>query len=746
VTGIVQGVGFRPHVYRVARQLGLTGSVWNDPAGATVRLYGDPDVIDSFVDALIKRPPPLARIDSVKRSPLDGAVPPTFEIAESRSDLERVCLVSPDVATCDDCLRELFDPSDFRYRYPYINCTNCGPRFTIIRDLPYDRPKTTMAAFPLCDRCASQYRDPADRRFHAQPVACERCGPNVRLGELRGLAAIREAAARLRRGEVVAVKGLGGYHLACDAVSQAAVTRLRSRKCREEKPLALMAASLLVAEKLVEMTERERDLLTSPARPIVLITARAGAAAPTVAPGNPRLGVMLPYTPLQHLLFAEGAPGALVMTSGNRTDEPICYTEEAAFERLSDIADAFLVGEREIHTRCDDSVVQVVGGEAQFLRRSRGYVPLPIQLPFDVHGILAVGAELKNTFAIGRGNSVFISHHIGDLKNLEEYEAFRAGIEQFQALVEVEPTQVVRDMHPLYLSTRYAEQRGLPVTAVQHHHAHVTSVMAEHQLQNQDVIGVAFDGTGYGDDGTSWGADFLIADYGAYRRVARFRNLPLAGGDTAIRQNWRSAAAYMLRFLPRDEVTGFLAERGIDPKAVGAVLSMLQREVGCAPASSAGRLFDAVASILGVRQEDSFEGQGAMEFEALAWGGTASGDYPFPAPDAEAPTVIDPTLAVEAIYRDIADGRPAADIAATFHRSLAALIVATCAGLAATTAIQVVCLSGGTFQNRFLSEQVMTALRDRGLTVLTNRLVPPNDGGIAVGQLATAAWRRLQCA
>jgi hydrogenase maturation protein HypF len=463
--------------------------------------------------------------------------------------------------------------------------------------------------------------------------------------------------------------------------------------------------------------------------------------APSIAPGNPRLGIMLAYTPLQHLLFAQGAPEALVMTSGNRSEEPISYTEEQAFERLGDIADGFLVGERGIHTRCDDSVVQVVAGEPQFLRRSRGYVPLPIDLPFDAHGVLAVGGELKNTFAIGRKGNAFVGHHIGDLKNVEEYDAFRAGIEQFKALVEVEPTLVARDLHPMYLSSGYADRLVLPLETVQHHHAHIASVMAEHRLENQQVIGVAFDGTGFGEDGTIWGAEFLIADYAGFRRAVHFRDLPLAGGDAAIKRNWRSAAAYLLRFLSAEETLAALGD-ATEEAALHAVIRMIEQNVNCAPASSAGRLFDAVASVVGVRHHDSFEGQGAMELEALAHRGTPESCYTFLSDD----NILDPTPAIEAVVTDMRSGVTAADIAARFHASLAAAIVETCGRLSAETGITTVCLSGGTFQNRLLCEQVISGLRERRLTPLSNRLVPPNDGGISLGQLAVAAYRRKLCA
>lgn len=744
ITGVVQGVGFRPHVYRLATQLGLSGRVWNDTAGASVELFGPPDKIEQFVETLTKHPPPLARLDRVERRALPGEGPSGFRIVESRDDAVRTCLVSPDVAVCDDCLREMSDPGDPRYEYPYINCTNCGPRFTIIRDLPYDRPKTTMAAFPMCELCTRQYHDPADRRFHAQPVACPVCGPTVRLGTVEGMAAVREAARLLREGSLLAIKGIGGYHLACDARNEAAVQTLRQRKGREEKPLAVMAASLEACERIVAPTDTERGLLLSVARPIVLIQRSVDCdLAPSIAPGNPRIGVMLPYTPLHHLLFREGAPDVLVMTSGNISEEPIAFTEEQAFRRLAGIADAFLTGDRPIHTRCDDSVVHVVDGQPSFLRRSRGYVPLPIELPFSVHGLLAVGGELKNTFAIGRGNSVFVSHHIGDLKNVEEYEAFRLGIEQFEALAEVEPTTAAHDMHPLYLSTGYARRCGLPLVEVQHHHAHIASVMAEHGLPNEPVIGIAFDGTGYGPDGTVWGAEFLIADYTDFERMLHFATIPLPGGDAAIKQNWKSAAAYLAGLMDEDEAVRVLLERKAAPESeLLTVLRMIRRGTNCVPASSAGRLFDAVASLLGVRQRDSFEGQGAMELEALGTQVTPDGTYMY----TKVAQSLEMGPVIRTVLDDVEGGVSKEMIAARFHETLAQCIAKECLALSEGHGIRTVCLSGGTFQNRLLTERTLNLLRDRGLTPLVNRQVPANDGGICLGQIAVAAWRKGRCA
>ncbi|MEP0767160.1 MAG: carbamoyltransferase HypF [Fimbriimonadia bacterium] len=744
ITGIVQGVGFRPHVYRLATELGLSGQVWNDTAGASVELFGPPEKIEEFVEALTKHPPPLARLDRVERRALPGEGPSGFRIVESRDDAVRTCLVSPDVAVCDDCLREMLDAEDPRYEYPYINCTNCGPRFTIIRDLPYDRPKTTMAAFPMCEMCERQYHDPADRRFHAQPVACPVCGPTVRLGSLDGIVAIREAARLLRGGSVLAIKGIGGYHLACDARNEEAVQVLRQRKGREEKPLAVMAPSLGVAEQNVAPTDAERELLLSTARPIVLIQrSTACNLAPSIAPGNPRIGVMLPYTPLHHLLFREGAPDVLVMTSGNVSEEPIAFTEEQAFERLSGIADAFLTGDRPIHTRCDDSVVHVVDGGPSFLRRSRGYVPLPIELPFSVHGVLAVGGELKNTFAIGRDSSAFVSHHIGDLKNVEEYDAFRLGVEQFEALAEVEPTTLACDMHPLYLSGGYARRRDMPVIEVQHHHAHIASVMAEHGLPNEPVIGVAFDGTGYGPDGTVWGAEFLIANYTDFTRALHFAPIPLPGGDAAIKQNWKSAAAYLAGLMDEDEAVRLLLNQEAAPERdIRTVLRLIRRGTNCIPAASAGRLFDAVASLLGMRQRDSFEGQGAMELEALGTQVAPEGAYMY----TKVADSLEMASVVEGVLADLGAGVPRELIAAKFHETLARCIASECFALSEAYGIRTVCLSGGTFQNRLLTERTLNLLRDRGLKPLINRQVPANDGGICLGQIAVAAWRMGLCA
>lgn len=757
VTGLVQGVGFRPHVHRLATENGLTGWVKNDPQGATIALSGGSHAISRFCHQLISNPPPLARINRLRRQTVSPQTFTEFQVTASDTDNEHVsCLISPDVAICPDCRRELFDPGDLRYYYPYINCTNCGPRYTIVMDVPYDRPRTTMRQFKLCDICSSQYHDPSDRRFHAQPVACPNCGPSVHLIEnvaqiqsfepgvpLENKTAIRLAADLLRQGYVVAIKGIGGYHLACDGTNEAAVERLRSRKEREEKPLALMVRDLSVAQEIAYLSRREGNLLTSGVAPIVLLKARRrSAVAPGVAPGNRRLGVMLPYTPLQVLLYAEGAPPILVMTSGNRSDEPIAYEDEDAIARLGDIADAFLIGNRLIHIRCDDSIAKVVRGAPQILRRSRGLVPIPIMLPMNAGAILAVGAELKNTFCLTRGNQAVMSHHIGDLKNWAEYEAFRNGIEHLKRLFYVSPEIIACDLHPDYLPTRYAERSGLPIVRVQHHHAHIAGVMAEHGLPEEKVIGVAFDGVGMGDDGTAWGCEFLIADYKTFQRFGHLKPVRLPGGDVAAREPWRSAAAFLYEAGGRQFAKQALLEMNPAPvESIETALHLIETGHNAPMAVSAGRLFDAVASLLHIRQHCSFEGQAAMELENLAAKRGITMDFRFRWAKERRVWQADFSEVFQAIWELRQDGKSRSHISASFHLALARMIVDGCRLAREEYGINKVCLSGGTFQNSLLTNLCFRLLKPLGFGVYINRQVPPNDGGIALGQAAVAAIR-----
>ena len=644
ITGIVQGVGFRPFVYSLATRLNLNGWVRNTSAGVDIEVDGEQDVLDAFVKALRDEAPPLSRLDELTASfrPANGFN--SFDIVHSEAVEGAFQPISPDVAICDDCLRELFDPNDRRYRYPFINCTNCGPRFTIIKDIPYDRPKTTMAGFALCPDCEKEYKDPTDRRFHAQPVACPVCGPKVTFERLKvGMLAesndaIVETRKALAMGEIVAVKGLGGFHLACDATNSKSVIELRTRKLRVDKPFALMMPDLETVEKHCIVNDAERELLQSTARPIVLLKRKPESnIAKEVSPNQDWIGVMLPYTPLHYLLFAKpdlqpltfDLP-PLVMTSGNLSEEPIATDNDEARERLSKLADAFLMHDRDIHIRCDDSVVRVFEDNRQSkivnrksiypIRRSRGYSPFPVKLPFDVPQLLAAGSELKNTFCVTNGNYAFLSHHVGDMENYETLRSFEQGVEHFERLFRVKPEVIAYDMHPNYLATRYAleraEREGLPTVAVQHHHAHIAACMAEHGL-NEPVIGVSFDGTGYGEDGAIWGGEFLVGDYKSYQRAAHLEYFPLPGGDAAIKKPARTALALLWSLgLEWDEnlapVKEFCAEDQVTLRA------QLEKKINAPMTSSMGRLFDAVSALAGVRQKVNYEGQAAIEFEALA--------------------------------------------------------------------------------------------------------------------------------
>ena len=759
VTGIVQGVGFRPFVWRLAHRLGLTGFVFNNPQGVVIEVEGEGESLLSFVRLLKTDAPPLAVIDNVSWSeiPLNGDT--EFKIVESHHDAERVVLISPDVATCDDCLRELFDPKDRRYRYPFLNCTNCGPRFTIIVDVPYDRERTTMAVFPMCPDCEREYHDPSDRRFHAQPTACPRCGPQVSLiakgekGEwvevCQGDEAIRETARRLVEGQIVAIKGLGGYHLACDASNEFAVRRLRDSKHREFKPFALMAPDIETARQLVFMSSEEEALLNSWRRPIVLMKRRPDAnVAESVAPRHRDLGVMLPYTPLHHLLMKE-VKRTLVMTSGNLSDEPIAYKDDDAFNRLSTMVDAFLVHNREIHIRCDDSVTRIVKGQELLIRRSRGYAPQPVLLPFETPlPLFASGAMLKNTFALCRGRYAFISHHIGDLDNYAAYRAFIEGVEHFKRLFAIEPQAVAYDLHPDYPSTRYAldyaEERDLPSIGVQHHHAHVAAVMAEYGLEGP-VIGVAYDGTGYGTDGTIWGGEILVATYESFERAAHLEYVPMPGGEKAVREAWRMAASWLHRVFGEE---GENLPLGVAER-VGAdrwrqIWKLLHSDLPQPKTSSIGRLFDAVASLLSICDFGAYEGHPAiwLEMAAAQWTGEFGEDFaepPFTFELTETePIVMKATPVIEGIVAAIKRNLPPEQIAAQFHAAVADATLRACIKVRERTGINEVVLSGGVMQNVLLLNWLIDLLSREGFKVFVPTKLPPNDGGICFGQAAVA--------
>lgn len=762
VEGVVQGVGFRPFVHGLATGLGLSGLVGNDAGGVFIEVEGAPDEIGRFLDGLRARPPRLAVVERLTTRRLDVRGRAGFTIVGSDASGERRALVSWDSATCDDCLREMRDPGDRRYGYPFINCTNCGPRFTIVKDVPYDRPNTTMAGFAMCGACAAEYADPADRRFHAQPTCCPACGPSLILhtpGDHRGVvrdlhgacgsgpygasgssgvcdphAACGEPAVRdplqaardlLAAGAVLAVKGLGGYHLAVRAACGSAVAALRARKHREDKPFAVMVPDLAAARSLCALSDAEEALLTGPRRPIVLARRRPDAAlSDAVAPGGRYLGLMLPYTPLHNLLVTE----PVVLTSGNISDEPIAHRDADALERLSGIADGFLLHDRPIHTRTDDSVVRVFRGRTLPVRRSRGYTPEPLPIAKG-RSVLACGAELKNTFCLTRDGRAFLSQHIGDLENYETLRAFEEGIAHFRRLFDIVPELIAYDPHPEYLSTKYALDQDLPVIAVQHHHAHIASCLADNGLDGP-VIGVAFDGTGYGTDGTLWGGEFLVADLHGFERAGHLDPVPLPGGAAAIREPWRMAAAYGV---PEDLP---VAGRPEWP----TVAEMARRSVNAPLTSSMGRLFDAVAAVLGVRDRVNYEGQAAIELEQRA-DHSERAAYPAAITGSASFTVAGDDL-LDAVVTDLRADVPVPVIAARFHNGVAALVVDAASRIRERTGLGVVALSGGVFQNMLLLERTASGLADAGFDVLTHHRVPPNDGGISLGQAAVATARQ----
>jgi hydrogenase maturation protein HypF len=752
VEGTVQGVGFRPFVYSLASRLGLGGVVGNDVDGVFVEVEGSMATVQHFLVALEKEAPPLAKIERITTTEIMLHGDHGFRIAESESGGRRRTLVSADSATCDDCLSELADPANRRFGYPFINCTNCGPRFTIVRDVPYDRPLTTMAGFAMCEKCAAEYRDPLDRRFHAQPTCCPACGPALRLTGADGMELagdpLSAAAGMIKAGRILAVKGLGGYHLAVAAASEAAAATLRARKHREDKPFAVMVAGLAEARTLGEVDEVAAGLLASPRRPIVLLPRRPDAElAPSVAPGNRQIGVMLPYTPLHHLLLAAvGAP--IVATSGNVSDEPIAYDDDDALARLAGIADAFLSHDRPIHVRADDSVVRSLRGRAMVLRRSRGYAPEPVRVATAFpRPVLACGAELKNTFCLAKEHHAFVSPHIGDLENAETLRSFTEGIEHFRRLFDVDPEVVAYDLHPEYLSTKFAldlvDEAGLEPVGVQHHHAHIASCLADNG-EAGPVIGVAFDGTGFGADGTIWGGEFLVADLAKFVRGGHLAPVPMPGGAAAIRQPWRMAAAYLdeagVDGTGVDSTAGLEVvrrnERWADVVAM-ARAARAGRGVNSPLTSSAGRLFDAAAALLGVRDTINYEGQAAIELEQLANPGETGG-YRAAVSDGEPFTARGAGL-IAAVATDLAAGVARDVVAARFHNAVVTLIADGCERLREQHGLTTVALSGGVFQNLLLLNGAADRLEALGFRVLLHSRVPCNDGGISLGQAVIAA-------
>jgi hydrogenase maturation protein HypF len=744
VRGVVQGVGFRPYVHRLARTHGVHGEVINTSAGVTLRVEAPVPDLEAFLAALPREKPPLAHIVAVDvlDRPVQGYA--DFSICHSRADAARTALISPDVAVCDDCHRELFDPRDRRHGYAFINCTNCGPRYTIIDDVPYDRPLTAMRGFTMCRRCQAEYDDPADRRYHAQPNACADCGPRVSLLDAarRPLSGdpVAQAARLLKEGRIVAIKGLGGFHLAADALNDAAVERLRARKHREEKPLAVMAPDLAAIAGFAHLTADEEALLGSIQRPIVLLPKRLPERlAFSVAPRNHYYGVLLPYTPLHHLLMAQGFT-ALVMTSGNLSDEPIAIDNDDALERLGEIADYFLVHDRPIRLRADDSITRRADGQTRLLRRSRGFVPLPIFLKEELPMLLACGGELKNTLCLTRGNQAFVSQHIGDLENLVTEAFFAQTSAHLQRILDIAPQAMACDLHPDYLSTRWAlAQTALPVIQVQHHHAHVVACMAEHQLSGR-VLGLAFDGTGYGADGTVWGGEVLAADEVGFARLAHLACVPMPGGASAIREPWRMALAW-LHQVYGDEVWDLDLPiiRQIPRDKGDILLQMIRRRVNAPLTSSLGRLFDAAAAIIGLRRTVAFEGQAAMELEMIA-DGHAQGGYPF-AWHPGASKQVDGGAIIRCLVEDLLRGTPAFIVSRRFHDTLIDGWASLCVSLRAESGLERVVLSGGCFQNTLLLEGLGAALRARGFKVYSHQSVPTNDGGISLGQALVAGMR-----
>ncbi|MFH1006023.1 MAG: carbamoyltransferase HypF [Candidatus Latescibacterota bacterium] len=784
--GMVQGVGFRPFVYALARQHALSGFVLNEGRGVRIEVEGQHGRLLSFADALRAEAPPLSKIDRTRIRELPPVGFSDFTIRKSMTEGNKRMWISPDTTVCPACLRELFDPEDRRYLYPFINCTHCGPRFTIVEGIPYDRVQTTMRTFKMCPSCRREYEDPRDRRFHAQPNACSVCGPRVWLVDgdrapLEEQVFVR-AASLLRAGRILAIKGLGGFHLVCDARNEEAVKTLRGRKVREDKPFALMAANREMVADLCQADSEEMALLTDPRRPIVLLGRRVTSGiAEAVAPGSPMLGLMLPYTPLHHLLLREvNCP--LVMTSGNRSDEPISYENEEALSSLSDIADVFLLHDRPIHVRCDDSVVRVFSGRRMMMRRARGYVPEPIALPFAAkRPVLACGAQLKNTFCLVRDQHAFVSHHIGDLENLETLRSFESGIAHYEGLFDIQPKVIACDLHPDYLSTRYAKERcelripeplrrrrkenaipsdfsevpqsertdpqgigrgAITLVGVQHHHAHIASCLADNGLDRM-VIGVALDGAGYGTDGTIWGGEFLTADCSSFERVAHLKRQGMPGGAMAIREPWRMAVSYLFSIFG-ESFSGIQVPfvRRLDQSRVDGLLIALQQGINCPQTSSAGRLFDAVAALIGVRDHVHYEGQAAVELEQLV-SRACTDSYPFSIQEGT-PLIIDTEVLFRGILEDLDNGASAGWIAAKFHNSLAEMIASVCVRIRANTGLDEVALSGGVFQNKLLLGLTAPLLEEHGFSVYTHHQVPSNDGGISLGQAAVAIRQTAQ--
>ncbi len=754
VHGIVQGVGFRPFVYRLATDLNLKGWVCNTSEDVKIEIEGEREAIEQFCLELTMKAPPLARIEDIAITYHHPVSYKDFEIRGSLATKGKYQLISPDIATCQACLSELLDPNDRRYRYPFINCTNCGPRFTIIDDMPYDRPKTTMRYFQMCPQCQAEYNNPLDRRFHAQPNACPECGPRVELIDNQGNAlpcpdAIASAGQLLRAGKIIAIKGLGGFLLACDASNGIAVKTLRQRKRRSSKPFAIMVTNVDEAKKHCYVSQEEEKLLTSPQSPIVLMKWKEGSSVSReVAPNLQYLGVMLPYTPLHHILLRD-TQLPLVMTSGNLSEEPIAKDNDEALSRLSGIADNFLVHNRDIYSRYDDSVAIVEKGTSQLIRRARSYAPYPIHLQFGAKQVLGCGAEVKNTFCLTRDNYAFLSQHIGDMENIETLEHFADTISLYKRLFHIEPVIIAHDLHPDYLATKYAQElgnSGIKLIPVQHHHAHIVSCMADNGVQSP-VIGVAFDGTGLGSDGRIWGGEFLVADYRNFQRVGHLEYLPVPGGDAATRKPYRIGIAYILSLLGEGALSqGLPVMEDISKGEIEIIRRQIERGLNSPLTSSMGRLFDAISSLMGIRGEIDYEGQAAMELEMTAYkarpesnkGTNYEEGYPYHIVESEGIRIVKLgdllSAVVEELHQDVSKAR----ISVKFHNTIAQMINSMCQLINSETGIKEVALSGGVFQNRLLLNKTVSLLEKNGFQVFTHKQVPCNDGGISLGQAVIA--------
>lgn len=747
VTGVVQGVGFRPYVYRLAQQAELAGWVKNDSAGVYIEVEGHKQQLNQFLRLIKLEKPPLADIEKISTKAITPLGEVAFLIKETTNNFTQRTLVAADVAICADCAREMNDPGNRRYKYPFINCTNCGPRFTIIQNIPYDRPNTTMAQFTMCPKCQAEYENPADRRFHAQPNACPVCGPQVYLQDKHNNIIdgdpITQATRLLQAGAIITIKGLGGFHLACDASNEQAVKRLRNCKHREDKPLAIMARNLEAVTKFCLINAEEAILLKDMKRPIVLLKKKPDGAkiAVDVAPNNDYLGVMLPYTPLHSLLLAD-IPVGLVMTSGNHSSEPIIYRDEDALHKLNGMADYFLLHDRAIYQRCDDSVVRVFQGREMVLRRSRGYTPGSVKLPFQVKEVLACGAELKNTFCLTKKDKAFVSHHIGDLKNPVSLQAFEEGIEHWAHLFDIKPTIIAYDLHADYLSSQYAlEQSNKVLCAVQHHHAHIASCMAENGVTGT-VLGISFDGTGLGTDGAVWGGEFLLGDYQNFQRLGHLAYVPMVSGEQCIREPWRMAAIY-LQLACGDEFTELpIPFTSQLDKTTWELLNLSrQKGINSPLTSSMGRLFDAVSALLGICQRINYEGQAAIELEQKA-DLNATGSYQFTLTNTADDCIeINPLPIIRGMVSDLTVGIEVASIAGKFHNTVAEFSRQVCYNIREKKGVNEIALSGGVFQNVILLEKITHLLIEDGFVVYTHSQVPPNDGGICLGQAIIASER-----